>query len=173
MSNTAPKSTNVNATAKPANGKKPAKSPLVLALMSAIESLGNIPAAPVFDDTDLRKAMSAMGLPEKAIDNAVQYAKKQHEETHGDTTENQLSIVFRALIECEGMDSDTVAKVCKLITSGPRKERKELTDSEKEELKALYIAGGPNGQRSVIAAKFGVSDATVYNLTKDLIRATA
>ena len=157
-----------------ANGKKTApQSPLVLALLSAIESLGNIPPAPVFNDADLRKAMSAMGLPEKAIANAVDYARKQHEETHGDTTENQLSIVFRALIECEGMDNETVAKVCKLVTSGPRKERKELTDAEKTELKALYTAGGPNGQRSVLAQKFGVSDATVYNLTKDLTRAAS
>jgi len=159
---------------KSANGKKSANhSPLVLALMGAIEALSNIPPAPVFDDTNLRKAMEVMGLPEKAIDNAVNYARKQHEETYGDTTENQLQTVFKAIIEADGMDSDTVAKVCKQVTSGPRKERKELTEAEKTELRNLYVAGGPTGQRSVLASKFGVSDATVYNLTKDLTRTTS
>lgn len=53
------------------------------------------------------------------------------------------------------------------VAPGARKSRVELTDEQRKEVVALRKAGGPEGQTSVLAAKFNVSEGTLWTLFKD------
>lgn len=141
--------------------KSAAQSLLVIALLAAIDSLKNIPAAPVFDAEPVIASLTNAGLPADYVAKAVAEMQRKHEAVHGDSTTKQLDIVLRAIGETEGFSPEDVARIAKLIASGPRKERVVLADAQKEEVKQMRRDGH---QPSAIADKYKVSGSTVAAL---------
>ena len=149
-------------------------SPLSAALLLAMNAVNNLPPAPVFDESEIRKGFASViasgYMTEAQADSFVKNARNKHEEKHGDTQGQGVQAVIDALLGVEGITAESLIKAVKegRIT---RKARKELTDEDKAKVKALYIAGGEAGQRSVLADKFDVSLGTINALTNGLTRA--
>lgn len=67
---------------------------IINALQNSIKNIKNIPAAPIFDATNLKNEFLKMGLPEKFIQSAIEESKRKHEEIHGDNLEKFARIII-------------------------------------------------------------------------------
>ena len=145
-------------------------SPVVAALILAMESMKTLPAAPAFNGDAIREALTASALPADFITKAVAESQRKHEAAHGDTQGKELAALFDSLLNIEGMEPETLVRAVKSAAGIVRKPRVELTDAQKEEVKEERRKGA---QPSALALKYNVSEGTIAALVAGIKPATA
>jgi len=141
------------------------KSLVVSALVIAMESMKTLPAAPAFNGDAIREALTASALPADFVNKAVAESQRKHEAAHGDTQGKELGALFGALLDIEGMEPETLIRAVKSSAGIVRKDRVELTDAQKEEVK---LARAKGEQISAIAERYKVSAGTVSIITQGI-----
>jgi hypothetical protein len=141
------------------------KSLVVVAMLAAIDTMKAFPAAPEFNADPIRESLTGAGLPADYIEKAIKDLRYKHETTHGDTQAKELGALFGALLDIEGMKAETLIRAVKASAGIVRKDRVELTDAQKEEVKAARAKGE---QISAIAERYKVSAGTVSIITQGI-----
>lgn len=160
---------NASASETPARAVPPMKarkddSVYVVALMSAIDSLRNLPPAPAFPAEEVEKAFGtlvSLGLVTEANKETFLKNKRgEWEAKHGDQTSQAIKIVFDSLADVESIGEDGLRDALKAILAKPRKERVELT---KEQIETMRAERAKGVQPTALVEKYKVSISTVMN----------
>jgi hypothetical protein len=75
---------------------------IINALQNSVKNIKNIPAAPIFDDSNIKAEFSKMGLPEKFVNSAIEELRIKHNEIHGNNVEKIARIILSEIIPVLG-----------------------------------------------------------------------
>jgi hypothetical protein len=75
---------------------------IINALQNSVKNIKNIPASPIFDDSNIKAEFSKMGLPEKFVNSAIEELRNKHNEIHGDNTQKIARIILNEIIPVLG-----------------------------------------------------------------------
>lgn len=150
---------------------------IINALQNSIKNIKNIPASPIFDDSNIKSEFLKMGLPEKYVDNAIEELRNKHNEIHGNNTQKLARIILTEIIpvlggmeefsslirtiKSEEIESSKVKFTAKELENVNNKEAQSFI----EKVKVLY---NNNKQVSDIVEKLNFySYATLNNFIRD------
>jgi len=150
---------------------------IINALQNSVKNIKNIPASPIFDDTNIKSEFLKMGLPEKYIDNAIEELRNKHNEIHGDNIQKLARIILTEIIPVLGgmEEFSSLIRTIKseeIESSKVKFTAKELENVDNKESQAFIqkvkILYDNNKQVSEIVEKLNFySYATLNNFIRD------
>jgi len=150
---------------------------IINALQNSVKNIKNIPASPIFDDTNIKSEFLKMGLPEKYIDNAIEELRNKHNEIHGDNIQKLARIILTEIIPVLGgmEEFSSLIRTIKseeIESSKVKFTAKELENVDNKESQAFIqkvkILYDNNKQVSDIVEKLNFySYATLNNFIRD------
>jgi hypothetical protein len=150
---------------------------IINALQNSVKNIKNIPASPIFDDTNIKSEFLKMGLPEKYVDNAIEELRNKHNEIHGDNIQKLARIILTEIIPVLGgmEEFSSLIRTIKseeIESSKVKFTAKELENVDNKESQAFIqkvkILYDNNKQVSDIVEKLNFySYATLNNFIRD------
>jgi len=150
---------------------------IINALQNSVKNIKNIPASPIFDDTNIKSEFLKMKLPEKFVDNAIEELRNKHNEIHGDNIQKLARIILTEIIPVLGgmEEFSSLIRTIKseeIESSKVKFTAKELENVDNKESQAFIqkvkILYDNNKQVSDIVEKLNFySYATLNNFIRD------